>query len=71
MNDNKKKVLTDEELKEVSGGYKGGLINATTEGANNMPKPCRGYNTKESCEKYPKCKWVRGFGFETYMCEDK
>ena len=57
MNDNKKKVLTDEELQEVSGGYIGVLINAKTEGANNMTKPCGGYNTKESCEKNPICHW--------------
>ena len=59
----------------MSGGYIGVVINAKTEGANNMTKPCGGYNTKESCEKYPKCKWAKvdswGFGFETYRCEDK
>ena len=70
MNDNKKKILTDEELQEVSGGYDpfagineiGSYVggnsdsNATSKSCGIGASSCISL-TKESCEKTPKCYW--------------
>ena len=72
INDNKKKVLTDEELQEVSGGYDpfegineiGSYVggnsdsNATSKSCGIGASSCISLTTKESCEKNPKCQWL-------------
>ena len=71
MNDNKKKILTDEELQEVSGGYDpfegineiGSYAGSDNDGTGawktspGLSSSCTSLTTKESCEKKPKCKW--------------
>ena len=71
MNDNKKKVLTDEELQEVSGGYDpfegineiGSYAGSDNDGTGawktspGLSSSCTSLTTKESCEKKPICHW--------------
>jgi bacteriocin-like protein len=67
MNDNKKKILTDEELQEVSGGiYEvgdiGSYVGSDNDGTgawktSSNPFNCTSLTTKESCEKKTLCKW--------------
>ena len=61
MNDNKKKVLTDEELQEVSGGinwgnYLNNFGSAMVVGACG----CKFMFDEESCKKATACKWEDG-----------
>ena len=56
MNDNKKKVLTDEELQEVSGGINwGNVFNGSV-----MAGVCDMKSDEESCKKATICKWEDG-----------
>ena len=53
MNDNKKKVLTDEELQEVSGGVNLGLVFKNSQ----AEVTCTKQSDEESCKKFFFCKW--------------
>lgn len=68
MNDNKKKVLTDEELKEVSGGFDyNEFMKKNAANIGRTADLCISRKTKEDCEKNPKCKWSEHIAF----CEEK
>lgn len=69
-NDSKKrKVLSDEELEQVSGGSlrSNALSRSTERGC--VPSNCPSLRTKEECEQDSRCEWVYQGVF--YMCENK
>ena len=58
MNDNKKNVLTDEELKEVSGGFS--RIDALKNAPSVLAGVCDMKYDEELCKKATVCKWEDG-----------
>ena len=58
MNDNKKKILTDEELQEVSGGVRFADISKNFGSA--LAGACQINYEEELCKKATVCKWEDG-----------
>ena len=58
MNDNKKKILTDEELQEVSGG--GYFYDLLKNSSSALAGVCNMKSDEESCKKATVCKWEDG-----------
>ena len=58
MNDNKKKVLTDEELQEVSGGIS--FYDVFKNSGSMMAGACLINDTEELCKEATACKWENG-----------